>query len=68
MTSVVALTRFVFGSPVWVYVVTIQVTYGAWLSEHLPYANVFPFNSRPDDLGMIAFAVAVVGFCFGKFN
>jgi hypothetical protein len=58
----VALTAFLFGLLIWVYVVVIQVTHPRWVYESLSHVNIFPFNWRLDDVGMLAFAVAVVGF------
>jgi len=58
----VALTAFVFGLLVWVYVVVIQVTHPYWLYEPFSHVNIFPFNWRLDEVGMVAFAVAAVGF------
>jgi len=62
MVRSVALTAFVFGLLVWVYVVVIQVTHPEWLSEPFSHLDVFPLNWRLDEVGMAAFAVAVVGF------
>lgn len=58
----VALTVFVFGLLVWVYVVVIQVTHPIWVVEPFSHVNIFPFNWRLDEVGMAAFAVAAVGF------
>jgi len=58
----VALTAFVFGLLVWVYVVVIQVTHPEWLVEPFSHVDVFPFDWRLDEVGMAAFAVAAVGF------
>ena len=57
-----ALTAFVFGLLVWVYVVVIQVTHPEWLVEPFSHVDVFPFDWRLDEVGMAAFAVAAVGF------
>jgi hypothetical protein len=62
MLRSVALTAFVFSLLVWVYVVAIQVTHPQWLGERFSHVDIFPFNWRVDDVGMIAFAVAAVGF------
>ncbi|MGA3109382.1 MAG: hypothetical protein ABSD99_07975 [Candidatus Bathyarchaeia archaeon] len=58
----VALTVFVFGLLVWVYVVVIQVTHPIWVVEPFSHVDIFPFNWRLDEVGMAAFAVAAVGF------
>ena len=58
----VALTAFVFGLLVWVYVVLIQVTHPEWLFEPFSHVDVFPFDWRLDEVGMASFAVAAVGF------
>jgi len=57
-----ALTAFVFGLLVWGYVVVIQVTHPEWLAEPFSHVKLFPFNWRLDEVGMAAFAVAVIGF------
>jgi hypothetical protein len=57
-----ALTMFLFGLLVWLYVVAIQITNPCWLSgpfSHIPFP---PFNWRLDEVGMIAFAVSAFGF------
>jgi len=58
----IALTAFVFGLLVWIYVVLIQVTHPEWL--YLPFSHIdfFPFNWRLDEVGISAFAVAAIGF------
>jgi hypothetical protein len=58
----VALTAFVFGLLIWVYVVVIQVTHPRWIVTHISHVNIFPLNWRLDDVGMMAFAVATLGF------
>jgi hypothetical protein len=58
----VALTAFVFGLLVWVYVIVIQVTHPIWVTEPFSHIQVFPFDWRLDEVGMAAFAVAAVGF------
>ena len=58
----VALTAFVFGLLVWAYVVVIQVTYPEWLDAPFSHVHFFPFNWRLDEVGMVAFAIAAVGF------
>jgi hypothetical protein len=58
----VALTAFLFGLLIWVYVVVIQVTHPRWVVTPLSHVNIFPLNWRLDDVGMMAFAVAAVGF------
>ena len=58
----VALTAFVFGLLVWLYVVAVQLTHPDWLYEPFSHVHVFPFNWRLDEVGMFAFAVAAVGF------
>lgn len=58
----IALTAFIFGLLVWGYVVIIQVTHPEWLYEPFSHVHVFPFNSRVDEVGITAFAVAAVGF------
>jgi hypothetical protein len=58
----VALTAFVFGLLVWVYVVVIQVTHPEWIFMPFSHVDMFPFNWRLDDVGMAGFAVAAIGF------
>jgi hypothetical protein len=58
----VALTAFLFGLLVWVYVIVIQVTHPEWLTEPFSHVDYFPFNWRLDEVGMAAFAIAVIGF------
>lgn len=62
ITRAVALTAFVFGLLVWVYVVLIQVTHPRWLFGPLSHIDIFPFNWRLDEIGMAAFTIAAVGF------
>jgi hypothetical protein len=58
----VGLTIFIFGLLVWGYVVLIQVTYPYLLPDTLSHHTFPPLNWRVDDLGMIGFAVAPLGF------
>jgi len=56
------LTIFIFGLLVWGYVVVIQVTHPCWLTDTLSH-HAFPLlNWRVDDVGMIGFAIAPLGF------
>ena len=57
-----ALTAFVFSLLVWVYVVVIQVTHPEWVTAPFSHVDYFPFNWRLDEVGMAAFAIAIVGF------
>ena len=57
-----SLTMLVFGLLVWFYVILIQVTHPEWLSLRFSHIDLPPFNWRLDEIGMIAFAVAVLGF------
>lgn len=58
----VALTMFVFGLLVWLYVIAIQITHPDWLPMEFSHLNFPPLNWRLDEVGIIAFAVAAVGF------
>ena len=58
----VALTMFVFGLLVWLYVVVIQMTHPDWLGESFSHIQFPPFNWRLDTVGILAFAVAAFGF------
>jgi hypothetical protein len=57
-----ALTMFVFGLLVWFQVIAIQMAHPDWLSEPFSHINFPPFNWRVDEMGMIAFVVALLGF------
>ena len=57
-----ALTVFIFGLLVWVYVIVIQVTHTDWIYLPLSHIEFFPFNWRLDDVGMFAFGVSAAGF------
>jgi hypothetical protein len=48
----IALTTFLFGLLVWVYVIVIQVTHPEWLAEPFSHVDYFPFNWRLDEVGM----------------
>ena len=56
------LTMFVFGLPVWLYVVAIQLVYPEWLGAPLSHVRYPPFNWRVDEIGMLGFAVSAFGF------
>jgi hypothetical protein len=58
----VALTMFVFGLLIWLYVVAVQLTNPNWLSGPFSHIEFPPFNWRLDEVGILAFAVAVFGF------
>jgi hypothetical protein len=62
LSSAVGLTIFIFALLVWGYVVIIQVTHPCWLSDTLSHHAFPPLNWRLDDLGMIGFAIAPIGF------
>jgi len=63
LLRIVSLTVFLFSLLIWLYVVLLQVTHPEWLpasfSSHIHFP---PFNWRLDDVGMLAFAIAVIGF------
>lgn len=58
----VALTAFLFGLFVWLYVVVVQVTHPDWMDAPFSHLPFFPFSWRLDNTGMTAFAIAAVGF------
>ena len=58
----VALTMFVFGLLVWLYVVVIQVTHPEWLPGQFSHVAFPPLDWRLDEVGIIAFAVSAFGF------
>jgi hypothetical protein len=43
-------------------VIMIQVTHPEWLSDPFSHIDFPPFNWRVDHVGMIAFALAALGF------
>ena len=63
-----ALTMFVFGLLVWFHAIAIQVTHPEWLSQPFSHINFPPFNWRLDEIGIIAFAVAALGFFMWRLN
>jgi hypothetical protein len=60
--AAVCQTVFVFSLLAWAYVVVFQMTYPEWLSAPMTHYDVFPFNVRVDDAGIISFVLAAVGF------
>ena len=58
----------VFGLLIWFYVIVIEVTHPEWLSNPFSHIVLPPFNWRTDEVGMIAFAVAALGFFVWRFN
>lgn len=59
---------FVFGLLVWFYTVAIQITHPEWLPLEFSHVDFPPLNWRLDAVGMIAFAVAIVGFFLWRLN
>jgi hypothetical protein len=63
LLRIISLTVFLFSLLIWLYVVLLQVTHPDWLpasfSSHIDFP---PFNWRLDDVGMLAFTLAVIGF------
>jgi hypothetical protein len=61
-------TLFVFGLLVWLYVVVLQVAdlvlNLGLMSAPLTHIDVFPFNLRVDETGMVAFVVSALAFFF----
>ena len=56
---------FVFGLLVWFSVVVVQIV--DWRRLYLPVSfdiDFAPFNWRLDNVGMLAFALAAIGFLF----
>jgi len=62
LLRIVGLTVFLFSILIWLYVVLIQVTHPDYLYAPFSHIGIFPFNWRVDDVGMTAFACAVIGF------
>ena len=47
---------------------SIQITHPEWLPEEFSHVGFPPFNWRLDEVGMLAFAVAAVGFFLWQLN
>jgi hypothetical protein len=58
----IALTMFIFGLLVWLYVVAVQITHPEWLPLQFSHLDFPPLNWRLDIVGIIAFAVSAFGF------
>ncbi len=58
----IALTFFLFGLLVWLYVVAVQLMYPDWVTAPLTHLSFPPFNWRVDDVGLLSFAVSAIGF------
>lgn len=56
------LTIFIFGLLAWSYSVAIQIAHPEWLGATLTHHTFPPFNWRVDDVGIIGFAAAALGF------
>jgi len=56
------LTTFVFSLIVWFYVIVIQITHPDWLPVRFSHLQYPPFDWRMDNVGMLAFALAAIGF------
>lgn len=56
------LTMFVFGLLIWGYVVVIQVTHPQMLTDTLTHHAYPPLNWRVDDVGILGFVAALLGF------
>jgi hypothetical protein len=63
-----ALTTFVFSLLVWLYVILIQVTHPEWLPYQFSHLDYPPFNWRLDEVGMVAFGLAAIGFFVWRVN
>ena len=57
-----ALTVFLFSFLIWCYVILIQITHPDWLPIRFSHWQFPPFDWRMDDIGMLAFGVAVISF------
>jgi hypothetical protein len=63
LLNTLGITVFVFGLLLWGYSVAIQLTHPEWLTGTLTH-HVFypPLDWRVDDIGIIGFAIAPLGF------
>jgi hypothetical protein len=62
LLNTLGITVFVFGLLLWGYSVTIQLTHPEWLATALTHHVFPPLNWRVDDVGIIGFAIAPLGF------
>jgi hypothetical protein len=62
LLNTLGITVFVFGLLLWGYSVTIQLTHPEWLPGTLTHHVFPPLNWRVDDVGIIGFAIAALGF------
>ena len=62
LCEAIGLTIFIFALLVWGYVVIINVTHPEWVREAFSHHNIPPFDWRVDDIGIVSFAIAPVGF------
>lgn len=58
----IGLTMFLFGLLTWLYVIGVQLLHPYWVTLPLSHLGFPPFNWRVDDVGMLSFAVSVIGF------
>lgn len=60
----IGLTMFVFGLLIWLYVIIFQLLYPQWVTEGAAFSHLRfpPFDWRVDDVGILSFAVSVIGF------
>jgi len=60
----IGLTMFVFGLFIWLYVIAFQLLYPAWVTEGATFSHLRfpPFDWRVDDVGILSFAVSLIGF------
>jgi uncharacterized protein with PQ loop repeat len=63
-----AFTVFVFGLLTWLYVILIQITHPEWIGLGFSHIDFPPFNWRTDEVGMIAFTAAALGFFVWRAN
>ena len=62
LCEALGLTLFIFGLLVWGYIVLINVTHPEWMWQAFSHHSFPPFDWRADDIGIVSFVVALVGF------
>ena len=58
----IGLTIFVFGLLTWGYVICAQFLHPDWITLPFSHLRFPPFNWRMDEVGILSFAAAAIGF------